>query len=75
MVKVFRLEEIPKNQRVTYSESYEVKYVRPKPGTDFTEQATVMYFAASKGRHDQVEAKFRRDFAGKFLKIISVTYQ
>lgn len=54
-----------------FTEAYAVKY-RIQEG-EFWTTKEVLYFAASKGKHEEVERQFRKDFPD--AKLINVIYQ
>lgn len=81
MRKIFIESEInrKKNEHVTYSESYEVKYwilLHGDGGQDsFWHPKTDMYYAASKDAHKYVEIRWKKDHKKHTVKLTSITYQ
>ena len=76
MKKIFKQEELnlKKNEHVTYSESYEVKFWIQGDDT-FWKQETEIYFSAGKGDHEYILSRWKKDYAGKNVKLPIVTYQ
>jgi hypothetical protein len=76
MGKILKYEEINrrKNEHITYSESYEVKFWIQGIDT-FWSQNAEMYFGKTKGDHEYVLNRWKKDYDGQSVKYISVTYQ
>lgn len=74
MGKILRHQEIKKNEHATYSESYEVKFWIQGEDT-FWKQKTEMYFGKTKGEHESVLNRWKKDFLGQNVKYISMAYQ
>lgn len=72
-MKVFKKSEIPKSKHVKYSETYQVNFWLTENGIISKKQE--IYYTASKGRHSQVEAKWKQDYKNKNAKLISVIYE
>jgi len=72
-MKIFKKEQIPKGYRVLYSESYQVNFWITIDG--ITSKKQEKYFTASKGRHKQVEATWRKEYRNKAATLISVIYE
>ncbi len=73
MVNVFKKEEIPKDKHVEYSETYQVNFWITIDGTISKKQE--IYHTASKGRHKQVAAKWKKEYNNKAVTLISVIYE
>lgn len=75
MSKVFKINELKTtNDRVQYSESYEVNFHIQK--TDgFWERRSETYRTANKSDHKDVELRWRKDFKNDNVTLISVIYQ
>lgn len=59
-----------------YTEAYEVKFWAVKPENGYMGKRTITYFAKnSRCAHDSVERRWRSDFRGKKVKLISIIYQ
>lgn len=74
MGKVLKYEEIQKNEHVTYSESFVVKFWIQGIDT-FWSQKSEMYFCKTKGEHEYVFNRWKKDYNGQNVKYISLTYQ
>ncbi len=72
MSKVYNLSEIPRVNRLMM-DCYQVRFwFHPEGG--FSAQATRVYYTEGKGAHKAVEARWRKDFEGKKVDLISIKY-
>jgi hypothetical protein len=69
MSKILKYEEIKNNQYLEYSESYEVKFWIQDG--KFWKQKTEMYFGKTKGEHEYVFNRWKKDYNGQNVKYIS----
>jgi len=72
-MNVFKKSEVPKGKNSLYSETYQVNFWLTENGIISKQQE--IYHTASKGRHKQVEAKWKKEYKDKAVKLISVIYE
>lgn len=72
MGKILKFDEIKKNEHIKYSESYEIKFWI-KDG-EFWKQIVETYFGKSKGEHEYIFERWKKDYKNKNVKFISLHY-
>ena len=72
-MKVLNEQEILKQPRGLYTESYEVNYFLTIGG--IAKPQSALYFTASKGRNEAVYKKWAKENRGNNVIFISVNYQ